>query len=173
MRELIKYYVYMIVWMAIFILITGKQKRRIKAVQKEESDDVYVVKYISTFEMVYFWNYLTVVGLLLLFTWAKLNVQPDIQRELFSFTVWYALIAILVMLFANRWSIIVRGEELEIYRFFHRRLKVRVSDIEFKFGKKDQVILYKEGKKILTINLCSDNRARLEELLENESTKIN
>ena len=84
------------------------------------------------------------------------------------FSLVFAGIGLLVMIWASRWSILVKESKMELRRMFHKRAELFIQDIgKVEIGKKDAMILYeKVGRKLITIDGLSENYDRFARSLQ-------
>ena len=60
-----------------------------------------------------------------------------------------------------------RGKRMEIQRLFRKSIVLQISEIErVEIGKKNQLLLYASGKKLITIDFLTENYEYLEETLK-------
>ena len=63
-----------------------------------------------------------------------------------------------VMIFASKWHIVVNNDIFTVYRLFGKPVTMHFQDIDsVAEGPKGQIEIYKGGRKIVTIDLLSDN----------------
>ena len=68
---------------------------------------------------------------------------------------------------ASKWKIAVNGNQMEIQRLFRKSIVLQISEIErVEIGKKNQLLLYASGKKLITIDFLTENYEYLEETLK-------
>ena len=62
------------------------------------------------------------------------------------FSLVFAGIGLLVMIWALRWSILVTGSSMEIHVLLHKKVELSMQDIgKVEIGKKDAMILYNKA----------------------------
>lgn len=81
----------------------------------------------------------------------KIFRNPYLSIGLFRFAILVLLIGLVVMAYANNWKLIVREDELEIHRLLHKTQTVRISELTVPYGKKNEMIISKEGKRLLQL----------------------
>ena len=103
------------------------------------------------------------IFLFVVFLFFFLQGNPTVTIGHLNFAVIFASIGFVVALWSERWRLVVDNEQLEIHRLFHRPRQFTISDIsKIEIGKKHQIILYDwNGKKLLTVDVLSDNYDRL------------
>ena len=119
-----------------------------------------VLKYISLF--------LFALGIIMFITFliSKLRGNPTATNGHLWLSLVVAAIGILIMILVAQWKVIVNGNQMEIYRLFHRKEAVRITEIDkVEIGKKGQMILYRDGKKLVTIDGLADNYDTLRKTL--------
>lgn len=76
-------------------------------------------------------------------------------------------IGLLGIIRASKWKIAVNGNQMEIQRLFQKSIVLQISEIErVEIGKKNQLLLYASGKKLITIDFLTENYEYLEETLK-------
>lgn len=76
-------------------------------------------------------------------------------------------IGLLGIIRASKWKIAVNGNQMEIQRLFRKSIVLQISEIErVEIGKKNQLLLYASGKKLITIDFLTENYEYLEETLK-------
>nr|WP_278360730.1 DUF6560 family protein [[Ruminococcus] torques] len=65
-------------------------------------------------------------------------------------------IGLLGIIRASKWKIAVNGNQMEIQRLFRKSIVLQISEIErVEIGKKNQLLLYASGKKLITIDFLT------------------
>ena len=107
-------------------------------------------------------------GLFLIFLVFKVSGNESVTMGHLYFSLVFAGIGLLVMIWASRWSILVKESKMELRRMFHKRAELFIQDIgKVEIGKKDAMILYdKVGRKLITIDGLSENYDRFARSLQ-------
>lgn len=108
------------------------------------------------------------IGLFFVFLVLKVTGNATVTMGHLYFSLVFAGIGLLVLLWASRWSVLVTGMNMEIHGLLHKKVQLSMQDIgKVKIGKKDALILYdKAGKKLITIDELSENYDRLQKSLQ-------
>lgn len=163
----VKFIVYAIAMCLLYVLL-GYLNNRDNTVKNSGQDEIhYVVKIPGTLKYIYASMFF--LGIIMFFTFFifKLKGNPTVTTGHFRVALIFAGIGLGVMIWSTKWRLVVNGDELEIHRFLHKSEIFSISEIEkAEIGTKDQVILYKNGKKIVTVDGLSDNYDRFKETLQ-------
>lgn len=104
------------------------------------------------------------MGIFLFFVFLLFKIKGNVTVTMghLWFSLIFAGIGLLVMMWATRWSVHVDGSEMEVYKMFRGKTKISIHDIgSVEVGKKEELILYDQGgKKLFTIHGLSDNYDR-------------
>lgn len=101
------------------------------------------------------------MGILLFFVFLLFKIKGNVTVTMGH--LWFALIfagiGLLIMIWATRWSIQVNESEIEVYRMFHKKTELSISNIgNVEIGKKEEIVIFDEkGKKIITVDGLSEN----------------
>lgn len=117
---------------------------------------------------VYMAMFMLGIGLFLIFLVFKVSGNESVTMGHLYFSLVFAGIGLLVMIWASRWSILVKESKMELRRMFHKRAELFIQDIgKVEIGKKDAMILYdKVGRKLITIDGLSENYDRFARSLQ-------
>ncbi len=149
--------------------VIGYRNHRKSAVSnKKQNDTQYVVGVPSALKYVYMAMFLLGIGLFLIFLVFKVSGNESVTMGHLYFSLVFAGIGLLVMIWASRWSILVKESKMELRRMFHKRAELFIQDIgKVEIGKKDAMILYdKVGRKLITIDGLSENYDRFARSLQ-------
>lgn len=178
MGKLIKFIIYAIAMCVIYIVIGSLYNRKNITGDSGQSEMCYVVKMPGTLKYVYLGLFLLGVCMFCIFTFQKIQKNPTVTDGHLWMSLGVMAIGLLVAVWANRWRVAVNGEKMEIQRLFRKNVILQVNEIErVETGKKNQMILYRGGKKLITIDYLTDNYECLEKTLkrnvreENEKSK--
>lgn len=165
MRHYIGYVVSMCI---INILLEYLNNRDNISKNPDQSDYNYVVKIPSALKYTYLTMFGVGIFLFVVFLFFFLQGNPTVTIGHLNFAVIFASIGFVVALWSERWRLVVDNEQLEIHRLFHRPRQFTISDIsKIEIGKKHQIILYDwNGKKLLTVDVLSDNYDRPKKTLK-------
>lgn len=149
--------------------VIGYRNHRKPAVRsKKQNDTQYVVGVPSALKYVYMAMFMMGIGLFLIFLVFKVSGNESVTMGHLYFSLVFAGIGLLVMIWASRWSILVKESKMELRRMFHKRAELFIQDIgKVEIGKKDAMILYdKVGRKLITIDGLSENYDRFARSLQ-------
>lgn len=149
--------------------VIGYRNHRKPAVSsKKQNDTQYVVRVPSALKYVYMAMFMLGIGLFLIFLVFKVSGNESVTMGHLYFSLVFAGIGLLVMIWASRWSILVKESKMELRRMFHKRAELFIQDIgKVEIGKKDAMILYdKVGRKLITIDGLSENYDRFARSLQ-------
>ncbi len=162
-----RYIIYAVTMCVIYFVIHYLHTRDNSKVDSGEDDTNYVVKMPAALKNVYLTMFVLGMIMCITFTVCRIKGVPSATVGLIRFSLIFAGIGLLVMIWASRWRICVDGERMEIHKLFHKRQVLLFSEIEkVEVTQKDQLILYKNGKRIVTVDLLSDNYNRLKKDLK-------
>ncbi|MCC8046739.1 MAG: hypothetical protein LIP12_14850 [Clostridiales bacterium] len=168
MGKTVQYIVYAVTMCVIYAVIGHLNNRDSTGSGSGQSDESYVVKMPAALKYVYLAMFGMGMILFAFFTICDIRGIPGITVGLIRFSLIVAAIGLLVMIWASRWRIRVDGSNMEIHKLLHRKRNVSFSEIEkVKVTKKYQLILYKNGKKLVIVDLLADNYERLKNSLGN------
>ena len=149
--------------------VIGYRNHRKPAVSsKKQNDTQYVVRVPSALKYVYMAMFMLGIGLFLIFLVFKVSGNESVTMGHLYFSLVFAGIGLLVMIWASRWSILVKESKMDLRRMFHKRAELFIQDIgKVEIGKKDAMILYdKVGRKLITIDGLSENYDRFARSLQ-------
>lgn len=153
--------------------VIGYRNHRKPAVSSKKQNDTqndtqYVVGVPSALKYVYMAMFMLGIGLFLIFLVFKVSGNESVTMGHLYFSLVFAGIGLLVMIWASRWSILVKESKMELRRMFHKRAELFIQDIgKVEIGKKDAMILYdKVGRKLITIDGLSENYDRFARSLQ-------
>ena len=126
---------------------------------KMQSDTQYIVRVPSALKHVYKAMFLLGIALFFIFLTFKVSGNESVTMGHLYFSLVFAGIGLLIMIWASRWSIIVTGASMEIYGLLHKKDELSMQDIgKVEIGKKDAMILYdKAGRKLITVDGLAEN----------------
>ena len=160
-QKLIKFIVYAITMSIIYIVIDRLNHR---AVPAETNRDNYVVRMPSALKFVYLVLFLMGMLLFFIFLISKLKGSPSITAGHFWMSLVISGIGLFVMILCSRWMITVEQNQMNIHRLFHKPETVKMEDLDrVEVGSKLQLILFLDGRKLVTVDALCDNYSLLEE----------
>ena len=149
-------------------VIEYRNHRKPAVSSKKQNDTQHVVGVPSALKYVYMAMFMLGIGLFLIFLVFKVSGNESVTMGHLYFSLVFAGIGLLVMIWASRWSILVKESKMELRRMFHKRAELFIQDIgKVEIGKKDAMILYdKVGRKLITIDGLSENYDRFARSLQ-------
>lgn len=161
-RGIAKCIVYAVTICILYIVIGSMNNRNSGKKRDPQNDSHYIVRIPSALKYVYMIMFLMGIFLFFVFLLFKIKGNATVTMGHLWFSLIFAGIGLLVMMWATRWSVHVDGSEMEVYKMFREKTKVSIQDIgSVEVGKKEELILYDQGgKKLLTIDGLSDNYDR-------------
>lgn len=153
---MVRLFIYAVAMMIINIMINYLDQRGTKSVSGDNTN--YVVRIPAMLKHIYF--ALFAMGMLLfsVFLFFKIKGNESITTGNFVTALVTCTIGLLVMTFAAKWHIVVKGDKITIYRLFGKAQTIRFADIDRAVeGSKGQIKIYKEGKRVITVDLLCDN----------------
>lgn len=168
MGKTVQYIVYAVTMCVIYAVIGHLNNRNGTGSDSGQSDVNYVVKMPAALKYVYLAMFAMGMILFAFFTICGIRGIPGITVGLIRFSLIVAAIGLLVMIWVSCWRIRVDGSNMEIHKLLHRSRTVSFSEIEkVEMTKKYQLVLYKDGKKLIIVDLLADNYERLKNSLGN------
>lgn len=163
----IRYLVYAITMCVIYAVISYLSSRDNLSRDPGQSDTNYIVRVPAALKYVYGTMFVFGIFLFFVFLFFKLKGGSSLTDGHLWFALVFAGIGLFVMVIATKWHVSVNGDRMSIYRLFHRTLEVSFSDIEkVEIGKKEELVLYQDGRKVVTIDGLSDNYDRFRNTLK-------
>lgn len=134
----------------------------------------YIVKIPSALKYVYLAMFGLGIFLFCVFSISYRIGNPTVTIGHLNFSIIFATIGLAVAIWAERWRIVVDGKQMEIHRLFHRPKKIMIPEIgKAMVGKKQKLVLYnKTGKKLITVDVLSDNYDKLLKTLKNNNIQV-
>lgn len=153
---MIKFLIYALTMMIISVTINYLDQRGTKSVSGDNTN--YVVRIPAMLKYVYFALFAMGMLLFFVFLFFKIKGNESITTGNFVTALVICTIGLLVMTFAAKWHIVVKGDKITIYRLFGKAQTIRFADIDRAVeGSKGQIKIYKEGKRVITVDLLCDN----------------
>lgn len=161
-RSIVKCVVYAITICVLYGVIEYLNNRNNSVKGSSQDDTHYIVRVPSALKYVYMTMYILGIILFVVFLLFKAKGNASVTMGHLWFSLIFAGIGLLVMVWASRWSIYVNGSEMEVHKMFRGKTELSIQDIgSVDVGKKEELILYDQsGKKWLTIDGLSDNYDR-------------
>ena len=166
--DIVKCIVFAIAVSILYGVIGHLNRKKIAISGKIQSDAQYIVTLPSALKYVYMAMFLLGIALFFIFLAFKVSGNESVTMGHLYFSLVFAGIGLLVMIWASRWSILVKESKMELRRMFHKRAELFIQDIgKVEIGKKDAMILYdKVGRKLITIDGLSENYDRFARSLQ-------
>lgn len=153
---MIQFFVYMASMVILCIIIEGMDLRGTKGYIADK--DHYTVRIPAMLKRVYFVLFMMGVLLFFIFLFFWIAGNPSITKGNFITALVICAIGMFVMMFASKWHIVVNNDIFTVYRLFGKPVTMHFQDIDsVAEGPKGQIEIYKGGRKIVTIDLLSDN----------------
>lgn len=134
----------------------------------------YILKIPSALKYVYLTMFGLGIFLFCVFLFFYRIGNPTVTIGHLNFSIIFATIGLAIAIWAERWRIVVDGKQMEIHRLFHRPKKILIPEIgKVMIGKKHQLTLYDaSGKKLITVDILSDNYDKLLKTLKNNNIQV-
>lgn len=143
--------------------VIGYLNNRNNSVKGSSQDDThYIVRVPSALKYVYMVMFVFGIVLFIVFLFFKVKGNASVTMGHLWFSLIFAGIGLLVMVWASRWSVNVNESEIEVHRMFHGKTELSMQNIgNVEIGTKEEITLYDQsGKKVITIDGLSDNYDR-------------
>ena len=156
---IVKCIVYAVTMGILYIVMESMNNRNSGGKGASHNDSHYIVRVPSALKYVYMIMFF--MGILLFFVFLLFKIKGNVTVTMGH--LWFALIfagiGLLIMIWATRWSIQVNESEIEVYRMFHKKTELSISNIgNVEIGKKEEIVIFDEkGKKIITVGGLSEN----------------
>ena len=158
MGEIIKFLIYAISMCAIELVINSLYNRKSITDNAGRNEFHYVLKIPGA---------LKYTCMFCIFFVFKLQNNPTVTNGHLWMCLGVMAIGLLGIIRASKWKIAVNGNQMEIQRLFRKSIVLQISEIErVEIGKKNQLLLYASGKKLITIDFLTENYEYLEETLK-------
>lgn len=172
MGTVIKFLIYAITMCVIYLVISSLYNKKNIADDAGRNGFCYVVKMPKALKYTYMALFLLGLFLFCVFFVFKILENPTVTNGHLWMCLGIMAIGLLGVFWASKWKIAVNGNRMEIQRLFRKNVILQISEIErVEIGKKNQMLLYSNGKKLITIDCLTDNYERLEKTLLTESSK--
>lgn len=158
MGTVIKFLIYALMMNVIYFLINSLYNRKNITSDSDKNESCYIVKMPKALKYVY--TALFGMGLFLfcLFFIFKILENPTVTNGHLWMCLGIMAIGLLVVFWASKWKIAVNGNQIEIQRLLRKNIIMQIDEIEHvKIEKKNQITLYRNGKKLITIDCLADN----------------
>lgn len=155
-KQLIRFLVYAITMCILYAALDFLHNR--DSGKNSAAETQYVVKLPGMLKNVYFIMFAFGLLLFAIFFFFRMKGNPTVTNAHLWFALAVAGIGLIVMIYASSWRVVVNGDEITVHRLLRKSETMAVTDIEkAEVGKKEQLILYKDGEKWLTIDYMADN----------------
>lgn len=165
--KIIKYIVYTVVMSIVYIIINNMNNKKQLVETGSEEQKMYIVKAPSILKGMFGAWFCMGLIMFCVFLVLKLKNNPTATMGHLVFAMVICSIGVVGMILSTTWRIEVSGDKMLIHRLFRSQIEVQMSEIErIEIGKKDEMRLYANGKKITTIDPFSINYGALKRDLE-------
>ena len=171
-KEIIQFIMGAVTMFAIYAILESMDNKGSRPRDEQEDADHYVVRMPGALKRVY--GFVFGFGMFLFFVFFafKVTVGASVTNAHLIFALIIAGIGLLVVAVSSKWHICVNGDEATIYRLFHKTQTVLFREIgKVEVGGKYQISIYRNGKKLVTIDALSDNYERIMDSL-NRAGKV-
>lgn len=165
--KITKMIIYMITMSIIYVIISNLNNKKQILLNNENEQDIYIVKAPSALKGVSF--VIFCVGWIAFFVFLifKLKNSSTVTYGHFIFASVFASIGLAGMILSTTWRIEVNRTDMIIHRLCRFKIEIQMSEVErIEVGKKGEMMLYVDGKKITTIDPFSENYDVLKRNLE-------
>lgn len=158
---LIKTVAYMIFAVLLILFLNIMSYRETKKLHKNESSSKYIVSMPAVLKYTYLTMFVFGLFLFCVFLFFLLMGNETVTMGHIWFATAFASIGLLIYLWSSRWHIEVDNRRIVIHAFFKKPIRISFTDID-KITKdsKENIYIYKNGRKIATIDTLSDNYDR-------------
>lgn len=163
----IRFIVYAITICVLYGVLNYLSNRNNTVNRSGQDDTHYIVRVPGALKYIYFVMFLLGIVMFIMFFFFKMKGNPTVTAGHIRLSLIVAAIGLFVMILANRWQVTINGDQMEIRRLFGRDERLPISGIEkAEIGEKEQIILYQNGKKVVTVDGLSDNYDRFRKTLK-------
>lgn len=167
MGEIIKFLIYAISMCAIELVINSLYNRKSITDNAGQNEFHYVLKIPGALKYTCMAFFILGLCMFCIFFVFKLQNNPTVTNGHLWMCLGVMAIGLLGIIRASKWKIAVNGNQMEIQRLFRKSIVLQISEIErVEIGKKNQLLLYASGKKLITIDFLTENYEYLEETLK-------
>lgn len=171
-KGIVRFIVYAVT-LCILYLVINHLNSRDDTVGTSGSEMSYIVKIPSVLKSVSFIVFLLGLIMFAFFIFLKIQGNPTVTNGHIRVALIFILLGLFIIFFVSKWKLTVNGTTMELYRMFHKKEVFQIEEIEkAEEGSKNQITIYKKGRKIVTVDCLCDNYSRLKETLQNYG-KIN
>lgn len=158
---------YMIFAVLLILFLNAMSYRETKKIHKNESSTKYIVSMPAVLKYTYLTMFVFGLFLFCVFLFFMSTGNETVTMGHIWFATTFASIGLLIYLWSSRWHIEVDNRRIVIHTFFKKPIRISFTDIE-KITKdsKENMYIYKNGRKIATIDALSDNYDRFEKSLK-------
>lgn len=167
MGTMIKFLIYAIAMNVIYFAINSLYNRKNILSGSDQNGSCYIVKMPKALKYVYTAFFCLGLFMFCVFFTFKILENPTVTKGHLWMCLGIMAIGLLGVFWASRWKIAVNGDQMEIQRLLRKNIIIQIDEIErVKIGKKNQMVLYRNGKMLITIDYLSDNFELLEQSLK-------
>ncbi|MCD8012063.1 MAG: hypothetical protein LUG99_02600 [Lachnospiraceae bacterium] len=165
-KKLIRYVVYAIAMCAIGG-VTGYLHNRDSAGNDTGQDSVnYVLKLPRALAGIFLAVLIIGMFSFVFVAVSRFMGTPTATIGLIRVSLGFAAVGLVMMLWVGAWRITVTGDRMEIHRFLRRTQTAEFTKLErVEVTKRFQLVLYKEGRKLATVDLLAENYDRFADTL--------
>ncbi len=132
-----------------------------------QNDTNYIVKLPKPVKMIFSLVFLTGVILFFFFLIVKIKWGGGVTAGHLIFSLALAGGGLVTIYFSERWKVVVHGDRIAVYPLIRKKQEYRILEIErAEEGKEGELILYKDNKKIVTVESLAENYDRLRNTLK-------
>ena len=165
--KIIKYIVYTVTMSIAYVIINNMNNREQLAETERDKQKIYIVKAPGILKgMFFFWFCLGLI-MFSVFLFFRLKNNPTVTNGHLGIAMFACGVGVVGMILSTTWRIEVSGDKMLIHRLFRSQIEIQMSEIErVEIGKKNEMRLYADGKKITTVDPFSINYGALKRDLE-------
>ena len=151
----------------IYIVMSCVYKKRTISNECGQNDFQYIVQFSKSLRMIYSLVFYAGIVLTLFFGIVKIKWGGGVTAGHLWFSLVLTSIGIVFILMEFNWTIQDDGEKFTVYSFSHTRKELQFSDIDrVEEGSDGEITLYKNGKKIVTVENAVQNYDRFRNTLK-------
>lgn len=160
-----RYIGYVISMCVIYFVMNYLYKQDTVSSDKNQNEFHYMIQIPKKIKIIYSLVFFMGIFLTLIFFFVKIKWDGGVTVGHFRFAIAMTFIGIVIMIAASKWKIEVEGEQLTVFSLGRKKREIWIHEIE-RAEEEDGIILYKQGKKILSVDALSENYDRLKHTLE-------
>lgn len=162
----IKYIIYAAA-LGVIYLIVDYLRSRDNTVDTDPSASSYAVRPPAALKYVCLSLFILGMIMFFVFLFFRMKGNPTATAGHLWMAAVIAVLGIAATALTSKWRIVVEGSRIEVHRLFRSEKTLSVTEIDrVEVGKKNELILYADGKKLATVDGLSDNYSRFRRMLE-------